>query len=232
MIKIRSGQERGHANLGWLDSHHTFSFGSYYDPANMGFHDLRVINEDRVMPSGGFPTHPHQDMEIITYVIEGALEHKDSMGNGSIIHKGDIQGMSAGTGVAHSEFNHSSVSPVHFLQIWILTEEKGIHPGYEQKRFIDHAIPNQLNLIAAKGGRANAIHINQDVEIYSAIFETSGNFDWQPDPARHTWIQLVNGELNVNGNILSSGDGAAISDESLVELKASKDSEFLLFNLK
>ena len=232
MINIRRSQDRGHADHGWLKSQHTFSFAGYYDPANMGFHDLRVINEDRVAPAGGFPTHPHQDMEIITYVIEGALEHKDSMGNGSVIRKGDIQRMSAGRGITHSEFNHSASEPVHFLQIWVLTEEPGIDPSYEQKRFVDTAITNQLNLIAAKGGAGSAIHVNQDVEIYAAKLHSGHDVEWVPNPLRHVWVQLVEGEITVNGDRLSTGDGAAISNESKIVIKAGKDSEFLLFNLK
>lgn len=232
MINIRHSQDRGHANHGWLESQHTFSFAGYYDPANMGFRDLRVINEDRVAPASGFPTHPHRDMEIITYVIEGALEHKDSMGNGSVIRKGDIQRMSAGRGITHSEFNHSSSEPVHFLQIWVLTEKPGIEPSYEQKRFVDTAIANQLNLIAAKDAEGNAIHVNQDVEIYAAKLESGHDIEWLPDPQRHYWIQLIEGEIAVNGDRLSTGDGAAISRESKVLIEASKNSEFLLFNLK
>jgi redox-sensitive bicupin YhaK (pirin superfamily) len=232
MINIRRSQDRGHANHGWLESQHTFSFASYYDPSHMGFRDLRVINEDRVAPASGFPTHPHQDMEIITYVIEGALEHKDSMGNGSVIRQGDIQRMSAGRGITHSEFNHSSSELVHFLQIWVLTEKPGIEPSYEQKRFVDTAITNQLNLIAAKAAEGNAIHVNQDVEIYAAKLESGHDIEWLPDQQRHSWIQLIEGEILVNGDRLSTGDGAAISRETKLAIEASKDSELLLFNLK
>jgi len=231
MIDIRKADERGHANHGWLDSHHTFSFASYYDPAHMGFRDLRVINEDRVAPGAGFGEHPHRDMEIISYVIDGALEHRDSMGNSSVIKPGEIQRMSAGTGVVHSEYNHSRSERVHFLQIWIETAKKGIQPGYEQKRFDNRLEPGKLTLIAANDGRADAITVHQDVNIYAGKLSEGNATTVTLPEGRHAWVQVVRGELVLEGHTLSESDGAAISNLTNFGIKATTDSEFLVFDL-
>jgi len=231
MINIRPSTARGHANHGWLDSYHSFSFGSYFDRNNMGFRGLRVINEDHIEPSGGFPTHPHNDMEIITYVTEGALEHKDSMGNGSVMRRGDIQRMSAGSGITHSEFNHSDTEPVHLLQIWVLTETNGIAPSYEQKSYVDSAQPNTLQLIAARGGDANAVHVNQDVKLFRSELEQGNSISVAADENRHYWLQVVDGELSINDRKLTAGDGAAVSNEKTLTIIADNHSEFLLFDL-
>jgi len=232
MIAVRPGSARGHANHGWLDSYHSFSFGSYFDPENMGFRDLRVINEDHIEPSGGFPTHPHNDMEIITYVTEGSLEHKDSMGNGSVMTRGDIQRMSAGTGIAHSEFNHSSTEAVHLLQIWILTEKNGIEPSYEQKNYTTSMQPDTLQLIATRGGTESAVHVNQDLKLYRAELQSGKSIAIELDDNRHYWIQLVSGEMSLNDRPLSHGDGVAISKESALAMTADSNCEFLLFDLR
>jgi len=231
MIRIRKADERGHADHGWLDSHHSFSFASYYDPAHMGFRKLRVINEDRVAPGAGFGEHPHRDMEIISYVIEGALEHGDSMGNRSVIKPGEIQRMSAGTGVFHGEYNHSETEGVHFLQIWIETEKNGIRPGYEQKRFDDRLEPGELLLIASRAGEGDAITVHQDVKLYAGELP-AGSATTHPIPAgRHAWVQIVKGSLDLNGESLTTGDGAAISDVSQLSLEAKTDTELLVFDL-
>ncbi|MDJ0841536.1 MAG: pirin family protein [Acidobacteriota bacterium] len=231
MITVRKANERGHANHGWLDSHHTFSFASYYDPAHMGFRKLRVINEDRVEAGRGFGKHPHRDMEIISYVIEGALEHGDSMGNNSTITPGEIQRMSAGTGVVHSEYNHSKEDEVHFLQIWIETERNGIPPSYEQKRFDDRIEPNELNLIAGREGGEGAITVHQDVNLYVAKMDADATTSYHVPQGRYAWIQMVRGNLTVNGVALGEGDGAAVSDVDNLEFSAGSDNEFLLFDL-
>ena len=232
MITLRKSEERGHADHGWLKSYHTFSFASYFDPAHVQFRDLRVINEDWIEASSGFPTHPHNDMEIITYIVEGELEHKDSMGNGSIIRAGEIQRMSAGTGIAHSEYNHSDQVPVHLLQIWIHTEKQGIEPDYEQKNYTEFQRDNELTLIVSRGGRENSIHINQDVNIFTCSLERSQSLEYQPDPGRYTWIQLINGEMDIIDNRLCIGDGVAISAQDAVIVEAESDCSFLLFDLK
>lgn len=227
MITIRRADERGHANHGWLDTWHTFSFADYYDPAFMGFRALRVINEDRVQPGRGFGMHGHRDMEIVTYVIEGALAHRDSIGTGSVIRPGEIQRMSAGTGVMHSETNASDSEPVHLLQIWILPEAPGIKPGYEQKT-IDEGRRDKLRLIAARDGRDGAVTLHQDVELYATILDGSVSHDFRSD--RHGWLQVVRGEVDVNGHTLRAGDGAAISDERSITLTG-RNAEALLFDL-
>jgi quercetin 2,3-dioxygenase len=232
MITIRPAQDRGVANFGWLDSRHTFSFGEYRDPNHMGFADLRVINEDKVEPSQGFPTHGHQDMEIITYVLEGALEHKDSLGTGSIIYPGDVQRMSAGTGIRHSEFNASKTEPVHFLQIWILPREKGIAPGYEQKNFGIDEKQGKLKLVGSPDGRDGSIIIHQNVHLYAAVLSAGESVNYNVTNDRVAWVQVARGSVQLNDRSLSAGDGAAISQESLITLQgAASDTEVLLFDM-
>jgi redox-sensitive bicupin YhaK (pirin superfamily) len=231
MITIRHSEDRGHVNLGWLDSRHSFSFGSYFDPEQMGFHHLRVINEDRVAPKAGFPTHPHQDMEILTYIIEGALAHRDSMGNGSVIHRGDIQRMSAGAGITHSEYNASDDEEVHLLQIWLQTERKGLEPDYEQVRYADHPVAGGLQVLATRGGADGAVHVNQDVTLYRGTLKPDTVIGWVPAQGRHAWLQVICGALMLNGKELSSGDGAAVSDIGRLDIHGKENSEFLLFDL-
>ncbi|MDW8201740.1 MAG: pirin family protein, partial [Cyanobacteriota bacterium SKYGB_h_bin112] len=213
MITIRSAHDRGVANFGWLDSRHTFSFGNYYDPNHMGFATLRVINEDKVAPGQGFDTHGHRDMEIISYVLAGRLEHKDSIGTGSVIRPGDVQRMSAGTGILHSEFNASQTEPVHFLQIWILPEQRGIQPGYEQKTFTDEEKQGQLRLVGSRDGRDGSITIHQDVNLYASLLTDRDTIVYPLPTGRVAWLQVVRGAVRLNGQLLSAGDGAAISDE-------------------
>jgi redox-sensitive bicupin YhaK (pirin superfamily) len=231
MITLRPARERGHAQLGWLDSHHTFSFSDYYDPKHMGFRTLRVINEDRVAPGRGFGTHPHRDMEIISYVLDGALEHKDSMGTGSVIQPGDVQRMTAGTGVAHSEFNHSKTSPVHFLQIWILPEKARLEPGYEQKSFTTDERRNTLRLVASRDGRDGALTVHQDVALYAGLLDAEASVRHALAPGRHAWVQVARGAVELAGQRLGAGDGAAVSEETEVALRALEPSEVLVFDL-
>lgn len=232
MITIRPRHERGTANFGWLDSRHTFSFGNYYDPQHMGFASLRVINEDKVTPAKGFGTHRHRDMEIISYVLSGALEHRDSMGNGSVIRPGDVQRMSAGTGVAHSEFNASASEPVHFLQIWLLPNERGLQPSYEEKHFSPQEKPGQLILVGSSDGRDNSVTIHQDINLYLGSFENKEPINYQIDNNRAVWIQVAKGSISLNGQLLEAGDGAAIVDESEITLTANNDTgEILLFDM-
>ena len=228
MITIRRADDRGHFDHGWLNTYHTFSFADYYDPRFMGFRDLRVINEDRVKPGVGFGTHAHRDMEIVSYVLEGTLAHRDSMGTGSMIRPGEVQRMSAGTGVTHSEMNPSDDEPVHFLQIWILPERKGITPGYEQKKFEDDERRGTLRLVASRDGRDGSVTIHQDVAIYSTLLDgTAITYAFAPN--RYGWVQVTRGEVELNGQRLSAGDGAAIEDESSLTL--SGNGEVLLFDL-
>jgi redox-sensitive bicupin YhaK (pirin superfamily) len=231
MITIRPADQRGHADHGWLNTYHTFSFANYYDPAHMGFRSLRVINEDRVQGGQGFGTHSHRDMEILTYVLEGALEHNDSMNNGSIIFPGDVQRMTAGTGVAHSEYNHSDTEPVHFLQIWLMPEKSGIIPGYEQRTFLDEEKRGKLKLIGARDGRDEAVTIHQDVSLYSAVLEPGEKVSHDLTDGRHAWLQVARGAVTLNGTQLRQGDGAAISDEKTLEIEATEPTEILLFDL-
>lgn len=231
MINIRRAADRGQASFDWLESQHSFSFGSYYDPQHMGFRQLRVINEDRVVPGAGFPTHPHRDMEILTYVVDGALAHKDSMGNGSTIRRGDVQRLSAGTGITHSEFNHSDTEGVHFLQIWIEPEAQNLKPDYGQVRYADRASPNELQLLAAPGGGDGVLHINQDVLLYRGELEPAGTIKWQPRADRHVWLQVVRGSLSVDDAELYSGDGAAISAIDQLLIRSETGADFLLFDL-
>jgi quercetin 2,3-dioxygenase len=231
MLTIRPASERGHADHGWLDSYHSFSFANYHDPQHMGFRSLRVINEDRVAPARGFPSHPHRDMEIISCVLEGELEHRDSMGNGSVIRPGDVQLMSAGSGVTHSEGNASEENPVHFLQIWILPEKKGITPGYEQKHFSDEEKRRTLRLLASPDGRAGSMTIHQDACFYATLLEQGEEVVHRTSPDRHLWIQVVRGTITANGIMVQEGDGAAVSDEAQVTLIGQNSAELLLFDL-
>jgi redox-sensitive bicupin YhaK (pirin superfamily) len=231
MITIRNANERGHVDHGWLDTYHTFSFADYYDPEHMGFRDLRVINEDRVQPGEGFPTHPHQNMEIITYVLEGALEHKDSMGNGSVIVPGEVQRMCAGTGITHSEFNHSRSELVHFLQIWILPEKDGAKPGYEQKFYPEDEKRGKWRLIASADGRDGSVTIHQDVNLYAALLEAGEEIVHVIPHNRHAWLQVAQGQVVVNRQKMSHGDGLAASREERVTVAADEAAEVLLFDL-
>ena len=231
MMVIRPGAARGHFDHGWLDTYHTFSFASYHDPQHMGFRSLRVINEDRVKAGEGFGTHAHRDMEILTWVLEGALEHKDSMGNGSIIRPGDIQRMSAGTGVTHSEFNPSREEPVHLLQIWLLPRQRGLTPGYEEKCFAPETRRGGLRLIAARDGRADAVTIHQDADLWTALLEPGESVRHALEAGRHAWLHVAGGTVTANGVKLGAGDGAAFSDEKAIEVKASDRAEILLFDL-
>jgi redox-sensitive bicupin YhaK (pirin superfamily) len=231
MIKLRLSHERGHANHGWLDTYHTFSFADYYDPAHVGFRSLRVINEDRVAPGAGFGTHPHRDMEILTYVLEGALEHRDSMGNGSVIRPGQVQRMSAGTGVTHSEYNASKTEPVHLLQIWVLPERKGIEPGYEEREFPAEERQGRWRLIAARDGREGAARWHQDADLYVTLLSPGERVTHRLRPGRHAWAQVARGAVTLNGQPLKAGDGAAISEEEAVEAQADEAAEVLLFDL-
>jgi redox-sensitive bicupin YhaK (pirin superfamily) len=231
MIKIRRSDERGHANHGWLDTHFSFSFADYYDLRFMGFRNLRVINEDYIEPSQGFPTHGHRDMEIITYVISGELSHRDSMGNGETIFPNEVQRMTAGTGVLHSEYS-SPTDRTHLLQIWILPEKQNLTPGYEQKVFPAAEKLGKLKLIASRGGDDGSVHINQDVKLYASILSSDEEASLDLAAGRHAWIQLISGSLEVNGETLEAGDGAAISEETVLSVRALDDnSEFLLFDL-
>ncbi len=231
MIKIRRSDERGHANHGWLDTYHSFSFADYYDPQHMGFRSLRVINEDYIEPAQGFPTHGHRDMEIVTYVIEGELSHRDSMGNGETIRPHEIQRMTAGTGVLHSEYS-SPTDKTHILQIWLLPEKQNLQPSYEQTYFAPEEKQGKLKLVASRGGDDGSVHINQDVRLYASILGDREEVTHKIAEGRHAWIQLISGSLDVNGEVLEPGDGAAISEETELKLKAGGDkTEFLLFDL-
>lgn len=231
MITLRKSHERGHANYGWLDTYYSFSFADYYDPRHMGFSALRVINDDRVLPGKGFPTHGHNDMEIVTYVLEGALEHKDSMGNGSVIHPGDVQRMSAGTGITHNEYNPSPTEPLHLLQIWILPDQAGVTPGYEQVHFSDAEKRGRLRPIASPDGREGSVTIHQNAIIYATLLETGDSVTHVPAPGRKAYVHVARGAARLNGQELSAGDGARISDEKEITLTASGKAEILLFDL-
>jgi len=229
MITVRKAADRGHFDHGWLNTYHTFSFAEYYDPAHMGFGALRVINEDRVQPGRGFGTHAHEDMEIITYVLDGALEHKDSMGNGSIIHPGEVQRMSAGTGVTHSEYNHSKTESVHFLQIWILPEREGLPPGYEQQVIPPETLESRLALIAAP--RGGIVKVHQDVGLYVAALAAGQTVTHTLQPGRQAWLQVVRGRVTLNGQALQPSDGAAVTQESRLEIASAGRAEVVLFDL-
>ncbi|HXU88420.1 MAG TPA: pirin family protein [Methylomirabilota bacterium] len=231
MLKIRKAKERGHADHGWLDTYHTFSFADYWDPRHMGWGPLRVINEDRVAGGTGFPTHAHRDMEIITYVLEGALEHRDSLGTGSVIRPGEVQRMSAGTGVRHSEYNASKTDAVHLLQIWIEPARAGIAPGYEQKTFPESERRGRLRLIAAADGRDGAVTIHQDAAVYATVLARGERVEHTLAPKRLGWLQVARGAVLLNGERLDQGDGAAIENERRVTLEALEPAEALLFDL-
>ena len=227
MINLRPAEERGHFDHGWLNTYHTFSFADYYDPEFMGFRSLRVINEDRVEPGRGFGTHSHRDMEIISYVLEGELAHRDSMGTGSVIRPGEVQRMSAGTGVLHSEMNPSDSEPVHFLQIWILPERRSLEPEYEQKSFA----PGELRLVGSPDGRDGSITIHQDVKLYASTLKDVASIVHRLAPERYGWIQVIRGEVEVNGQRLHTSDGAAVENEETLTMVGDRDAEFLLFDL-
>lgn len=231
MIAIRKSDQRGHFDHGWLNTHHTFSFADYYEPAYMGFRSLRVINEDRVQPGRGFGTHSHRDMEIISYVLEGGLAHRDNMGNSGVIRPGDLQRMSAGTGVMHSEFNASERDPVHFLQIWIVPDKEGTRPSYEQKNFDHQERKGRLRLIGSPDGRDGSVTIQQDVNVYSALLAQGEEVSHRLADDRHAWIQVARGQVQLNDQILRQGDGASISNENELHLIGNR-SEVLLFDLK
>ena len=231
MITLRRADQRGSTKLNWLDSRHTFSFGDYYDQQHMGFGSLRVINEDRVNPGGGFPTHSHRDMEIITYVLEGAVAHKDSTGTSTLIRPGDVQRMSAGTGISHSEYNASQNEPVHFLQIWIVPDEMGLVPGYEQKAFSLDKHHGTGTLVASKDGRAGSITVHQNVDVWAARLSPEEQAVFRSKPNRRAWIQMARGAAMLNGTLLRAGDGAAANQEEILEIKAIDDAEFLMFDL-
>ena len=231
MINIRRSNQRGGGDYGWLNTRHTFSFDQYHDPAWMGFHSLRVINEDHVAPGTGFPTHPHRDMEIITYVLEGALEHKDSLGTGSIIRPGDGQRMSAGRGIRHSEQNASATDSVHLLQIWIMPDQRGHEPSYEQKAFPESEKRGKLRLIASPDGKEDSVTIHQDARLYVSLLSPGQSVTHELAKGRSAWLQVAKGAIELNGKALAQGDGAAIENESKLDLKGSQDSEILLFDL-
>ena len=231
MLTKRRAEDRGTANFGWLDSRHSFSFGDYYDPEHMGFGPLRVINEDRVRGGGGFPTHGHRDMEIVTYVIEGALEHKDSTGGGSVIRPGDVQRMSAGTGIRHSEYNASTTEPVHFLQIWIVPEREGLSPGYEQKHLPAEARRGALRLVGSRDGRDGSVTIHRDVDLYAAVVAGGATVHHDVRPGRKLWLQVVRGSVTVNGTDADAGDGVAIDDAERLDITAKTEAEALLFDM-
>ncbi|QYG06760.1 pirin family protein [Janthinobacterium sp. PAMC25594] len=231
MLQIRHSEERGAANHGWLNSHHSFSFGSYHDPLHMGFGPLLVINEDRVTPGQGFGTHGHRDMEIISYVLDGALEHKDSMGTGSVLHYGDVQRMSAGSGVRHSEFNHSNTEGLHFLQIWIQPNVTGIAPSYEEKHFTPESKRGKLRLIASSDGRQGSVLIHQDAAIYASILQEGEQAEHALDEGRIAYVHLIRGSLVVNGTPLKAGDALKLTQEAAVTLTQAEDAEVLVFDL-
>lgn len=232
MIKIRKSEDRGTYKNDWLDSKHSFSFGEYHDPNCMGFESLRVINEDFIAPGSGFATHPHNNMEIISYVLEGGLEHKDSMGNGSVIRPGDVQRMSAGTGVTHSEYNPSKEERGHFLQIWFLPDERGLEPGYEQKAFSDEEKKGRFCLLASKEGRDGSVSLNQDVDMYGALLDSGDSVSYDLSDERALWVQIAKGEVQLNGSRLNAGDGCSIIHEKQLTFNNPNQAEILLFDMK
>jgi quercetin 2,3-dioxygenase len=231
MIQIRKSQDRGHADHGWLNTYFSFSFADYYDPKHVHFRTLRVLNDDRIAPGQGFPTHPHRDMEIVTYVLEGALEHRDSMGTGSVIRPGDVQYMSAGSGVTHSEFNASDTEPVHLLQIWMFPEAQALKPAYGQKSFNQEEKSGKLRLVASPDGRDGSVKIRQHNELYATVLSKDQSVRHELKPERHAYVQVARGSVTLNGTKLDAGDGAAISNEKAVELTGVADTEVLLFDL-
>lgn len=231
MIHVRPSSERGHFDHGWLDTYHTFSFAAYRDPHHMGFRQLRVINEDRVQPGSGFDTHEHWNMEILTMVLDGALEHRDSLGNGSVIHPGELQRMTAGTGIEHSEFNHSAEEVVHFLQVWVLPERKNLEPGYEQRAFSNDERQGALRLVASPDGAADSLTIHQDVKAFTALLAPDQEVAHSLPAGRHAWLQVARGRVTLNGHSLACGDGASASDEPSLRIAAIDAAEILLFDL-
>ncbi len=236
MITVRRSKERGHADHGWLNSFHTFSFADYYDPKHMSFGALRVINEDRITPGAGFPTHPHRDMEIVSYVLEGAIEHKDSMGTGSVIRPGDVQRMTAGRGVTHSEYNHSKSEGAHFLQIWIMPSKAGLTPGYEQKAFPEAEKRGKWRIVASEDGREGSLTVHQDLSLHVTLLEKGEKVSYEPKAGRRQWVQVARGAVTVasgsaKGELLQQGDGAAITETGAIGLEAEEGSEVLLFDL-
>ncbi len=231
MITVRRSHERGHANHGWLNTYHTFSFGGYEDPHHMGFRSLRVMNEDRVAPGQGFGEHPHRDMEIVSYVLEGALQHRDSLGNGSVLHAGDFQRITAGTGVRHSEFNPSAIEPVHFYQIWLFPSQRGLNPGYEERSFSPGEKHNQLRLVASRDGRNGSLTIHQDADIYLTQLDAEAKVSHTLQPGRHAWAQIMRGVVRLGGHELREGDAAAVSASAELDLLAVEPAEVMLFDL-
>ena len=231
MIKLRPSQDRGHTKLSWLESRHTFSFGEYHDRKFQGFQQLRVINEDQVQPGKGFETHTHRDMEIISYVLEGTLAHKDSVGTSSLIRAGEVQRMSAGTGIRHSEYNPSKTLRVHFLQIWILPDRRGLEPSYEQRAFLREEKHGGWRLVASKDGRDGAVTVHQDMELYITLLDPGEKLNYRLQTDRHAWVQVTRGEVVLNGNRLAQGDGAAVSQEEILETSTMTQSEILLFDM-
>lgn len=231
MIQIRPGSERGHFDHGWLDTFHTFSFGGYRDPAQMGFRKLRVINEDRVQPGAGFDTHEHWEMEILTMVLAGALEHKDSLGNGSVIHAGELQRMTAGIGIRHSEYNASDSDVAHFLQLWILPDRENLKPGYEQRAFPEEERRGALRLVGSPDGRDGSLTIHQDVEAYASLLDAGQSVTHVLGAGRHAWLQVASGVLSLNGEALTAGDGAAVSEEAELQIAADEKAEILLLDM-
>lgn len=231
MIQVRKSADRGHANHGWLDTYHTFSFSTYQDRNHVHFRALRVMNEDRVAPGQGFGTHPHNDMEIVTYVLEGALEHKDSMGNGEVLRPGEFQRMTAGTGITHSEFNPSSTEPVHLYQIWLFPDQKGHTPSYEQKRFPDDQLHNRLRVVASPDAEEGSLVIHQDAKIYLSKLDKGASIEQPIAESRHAWLQVLRGSVLLNGTPLATSDGAAVSEVRLLKIEASEAAEIMLFDL-
>lgn len=231
MLTVRRSEERGHADHGWLNSYHTFSFAGYHDPQHMGFRSLRVMNEDRVAGGQGFGTHAHRDMEIVSYVLSGELEHKDSMGNGEVLRPGEFQRITAGTGITHSEFNPSKDESTHFYQIWLLPERSGLEPSYEQKSFDPVGRQNQLQLVASQDATDGSLKIHQDARIYLLDLTADNRLEYHLPPGRHAWIQVLRGAISVNNESLRTSDAAAISDESQIELRAAEPAELMLFDL-
>lgn len=232
MIQLRKANERGHADHGWLNTYHTFSFSSYRDPEHMGFRSLRVINEDRVAPGQGFGAHPHRDMEIVSYVLEGALEHKDSMGNGEVLQPGEFQRITAGTGITHSEFNPSQENGTHFYQTWLLPRSRGLAPSYEQKRFDESSLRNQLRLVASPDGSEGSLTIHQDARIYLSRLDEGAVVEHRIPAGRHAWVQVLRGGIRLNEVAMNTSDGAAISEESALTISPTSDAEILLFDLE
>jgi len=231
MMQIRKANERGHVNFGWLDSNHTFSFGNYYDPAHMGYGPLRVINEDRVQPGEGFPTHGHENMEIISYVLDGALEHRDSIGTGSVIRPNEVQRMSAGTGIRHSEYNPSPDEPVHFLQIWLIPDTQDIEPGYEQKAFPREDRWSRLRLVASPDGRDGSLTVHVDAELHAALLDEGASVVHELRAGRRAWVQVARGTVEIDGQALAPGDGAAVEGRKSLRIDATADAEILLFDM-